>query len=274
MNEETIIAVYEDAAHAEAAVRDLRAANVPADAIGQHAGSGTGSTSGSARTATPAREPGSWNRLLGGKPDHDTSVYDRSLDSGSTVVTVRAPDEHVESVSRILELHNPVDLDQRAAGYGLGATTATAGQALDPGRTEADSEVIPLAEEQLVVSKRLISRGTTRVRRYVVETPVEENVTLHSERVSIERRPVSANTRTADTEFTDRVIEVAETDEEVIVGKSAHVREEVVIRKEVADRIETVHDTVRHEDVEVEKIPGQATTTSNASVMPAPARKI
>ena len=33
-----------------------------------------------------------------------------------------------------------------------------------------------LAEEQLAVGKRLINRRGTRVRRYVVETPVEENV--------------------------------------------------------------------------------------------------
>jgi len=286
VSEETIIAVYDTAAHAEDAVRDLHAANVPANAISQHAGTGTGSglMAGSAQTSAPAREPGFWNRLFGGEPDHDTSVYDRSLDSGSTVVTVRVPDEHVESVSRILELHNPIDLDQRATGYGIGATTATtttsqattatAAPAVDATVREAGDQVIALSEEQLVVGKRLVNRGSTRVRRYVVETPVEENVTLRSERVSIERRPVAAGTRTADTEFTDRVIEVTETAEEAVVGKSAHVREEVVIRKDAAEHVETVHDTVRREDVEVERVPVQtATTTTTDTIAPVtPAR--
>ena len=281
MSEETIIAVYDTAAHAEEAVRDLQAANVPPGAISQHAGTATGSglMAGSAQTAAPAREPGFWNRLFGGEPDHDTSVYDRSLDSGSTVVTVRVPDEHIESVSRILEAHDPIDLDQRANGYGLGAassaTAATTTAATTAATaTQGGDEVISLAEEQLVVGKRLVNRGSTRVRRYVVETPVEQNVTLQSERVSIERRPVSAGTHVADTAFTDRVIEVTETDEEVVVGKTAHVAEEVVIRKDAVDHVETVRDTVRREDIEVEKVPGQTTTSNVASVTPARDPKI
>ena len=276
MNEETIVAVYDTAAHADEAVRDLHAANVPANAISQHAGTGTGSglMAGSAQTSAPAREPGFWSRLFGGEPDHDTSVYDRSLDSGSTVVTVRVPDEHVESVSRILELHNPVDLDQRASGYGIGATTtttttqATVAPAVDATTPRTGDRVIALSEEQLVVGKRLVNRGSTRVRRYVVETPVEENVTLRSEQVSIERRPVAAGTRTADTEFTDRVVEVTETAEEAVVGKTARVREEVVIRKDAAEHVETVHDTVRREDVQVEKVPGQTTSTTTDTIAP------
>ena len=38
-------------------------------------------------------------------------------------------------------------------------------------------------------------RGTTRVRRYVVRTPVEESVTLRHEQVTIERRrPIAPGT--------------------------------------------------------------------------------
>jgi hemerythrin-like domain-containing protein len=39
-------------------------------------------------------------------------------------------------------------------------------------------EVIPLGEEVLEVGKRTENRGTARIHRYVVETPVEERVTL------------------------------------------------------------------------------------------------
>ena len=247
MNEENVVAVYDTAAHAEAAVRDLHAANVPADAITSHA-----ATAGTAGTAT--REPGFWGKMLGGEPDHDTSVYDRSLDGGSTIVTVRAPAEHVESVSRILELHEPIDINQRASGYG--ATTATApasvGTTAGPDRVPGGAdEAIALSEEQLTVGKRQVNRGSTRVHRYVVETPVEQDVTLRSEHVSIERRPASADAHVTGAAFTDQVVEVKETAEEVVVGKTARVKEEVVIRKDVADRVETIHDTVRREDVEI-----------------------
>jgi stress response protein YsnF len=55
--------------------------------------------------------------------------------------------------------------------------------------TTAD-HTIQLAEEALSVGKRAVNRGTTRIRRYVVETPVEEQVTLRTETVSVDRRPV------------------------------------------------------------------------------------
>ena len=112
-------------------------------------------------------------------------------------------------------------------------------------------EVVPLSEEQLTVGKRLVNRGTTRIRRFVVETPVEEAVTLHSEHVSVDRRPVAAGTKVADTAFTDHTIEVTESDEEAVVSKTARVKEEVVVNKAATDRVETVRDTVRREDVEV-----------------------
>jgi len=280
MNEETIVAVYDTAAHADAAVRDLEAANVPSGAISRHASTDAGAPGAAPQ---PAREPGFWGSLFGGQPDHDTDVYDRSLAGGSTVVTVKAPAEHIASVAEILERHNPVDLDDRATGYGLtsGATTtttqgtvgaapvatnptATAGQA-GIGQAGIGEEVISLTEEQIAVGKRLVNRGTTRVRRFVVETPVEQDVNLHSERVSIERRPVAAGTTVSDADFKDRVIEVTESDEEAVVGKTAHVREEVVIRKDATDRVETIHDTVRREDVEITKDAG---VQSGGNVLP------
>ena len=257
MTDETVVAVYDTSAHADAAVRDLEAANVPSGAISRHA-----ATAGGA--AAPAREPGFWGKLIGGEPDHDTSVYDRSLDSGSTVVTVLAPEQHIESVSRILELHGPIDINQRASGYGTAAATTTT--TTTPAATGAE-EAIPLTEEQLVVGKRLVNRGSTRVHRYVVETPVEENVTLRDEHVSIERRPAGADAQVDDGGFTDRVVEITETAEEVVVGKTARVKEEVVIRKDVADRVQTVHDTVRREDVEVTR--DDAATGLDATATPA-----
>ena len=107
----------------------------------------------------------------------------------------------------------------------------------------------------------MVNRGTTRIRRFVVETPVEEQVSLRDEHVSIERRPVTDGRATAGGEFTDKVIEVAETGEEAVVNKTARVREEVNIRKEARDRVETVRDTVRREDVEIVKVPADATLT-------------
>ena len=224
--------------------------------------------------ANSARGQGFWSSLFGGEPDpHDTAVYDRSLQSGSSVVTVRVPDEHVDGVTRILERHQPIDIDERAASLGLGANRSSAAAAGMPGSHETalrdgGDEVIALSEEQLSVGKRLVNRGTTHIRRFVVETPVEENVTLHTERVSIYRRPASAGARVDNADFTDRTIEVTETDEEVVVGKTARVKEEVVVHKEAMDRVETVRDTVRRQDIEIERDDDATSRTSGATPMP------
>ena len=272
---ETIVAVFDSSATADAVVRDLTAAGVPATAVTRHASN----TAGASTTTTAApRETGFWSSLFGGEPDHDTAVYDRSLESGSEVVTVKVSEQHQDRVIDILESHHPIDMDERAAGYGLGTSatttttttsapvlgttgavgtgtgavgTATGAVAADTGLHGRD-EKLQLSEEQIEVGKRVVNRGTTRIRRFVVETPVEEAVTLHSEHLAIERRPVTGDVRPT-TDFAEKVIEVTETDEVAVVGKTARVREEVVIRKDATDRVETVRDTVRREDVEITK---------------------
>jgi uncharacterized protein (TIGR02271 family) len=196
------------------------------------------------------------------------------LEAGSTVVTVKAPEQHLTQVMDILERHNPVDIDERAATYGLGQTTTTRTTDVPVATGTAaahstDGGTIPLSEETLAVGKRAINRGTTRVRRFVVETPIEEQVSLRDETVSIERRPVTDARPITDADFTDKVIEVTETDEEAVVSKTARVREEVVVRKDETERTETVRDTVRREDVEITKEPGVERSSSTASGMPA-----
>lgn len=259
MTQETIVAVYDTAAHADAALRDLNAAGVPPDAISR-----TGTDAGNVTAgASPVREQGFWSSLFGGEPDHDTAVYDRSVASGSSVLTVRAPAEHVAGVTAILERHNPIDIDERSNSYGLGRSAsgataaATPAVAAEPAYGSGEA-VIALSEEQIAVGKRLVDRGTTRVRRFVVEKPVEQQVSLHSEHVSVQRRPVTG-TVASTPDFSDRVIEMTETDEEAVVAKTAHVVEEVVVRKAATDRVETIRDTVRREDVEIDRDDSVAT---------------
>ncbi len=271
MTDETIVAVYDTAAHAQAAVSSLKTAGVPADAIGMHAS--TEGTSGATTGAIAApREEGFWASMFGGSPDHDTAVYDRSMESGSTVVTVKTPESHVTRVLEILESHNPIDIDERAASYGLTQTTTTTTQPIATAmpvaaptaavaRNTADTGMIQLSEETLAVGKRVVNQGGTRIRRFVVETPVEESVSLHSERVVLERHPVTDGRAVGDS-FSDKTIEMTEMAEEAVVSKTARVVEEIGLRKEVSDRVETVRDTVRKDEVEVVQVPGTATTST------------
>jgi uncharacterized protein (TIGR02271 family) len=269
MTNETIVAVYDSADHAALAVRDLEAAGMPSAAITQHAKGGFKTGSNMSSTA-PVHEEGFWASLFGGSTEHghETSVYDRSLEDGLTVVTVRASEQHQSQVMDVLERHNPVDIDERAATYGVSQTTTTpptdAPVASGATARSTDGGTIQLSEETLAVGKRAINRGTTRVRRFVVETPVEEQVSLRDESVSIERRPVTDDRPIANADFTDKVIEMTETREEAVVSKTARVKEEVVVRKDATERTETVRGTVRREDVEITKEPGVESSTGTA----------
>ena len=267
MNNQTIVAVYDTPAHAELAVQDLLQANVPESAIHRHAQEG--SYAGSSTTATARNEePGFWASLFGGEPDHDTAVYDRSVQGGSNAVSVNVGDEHIAKVMDILDRHNPIDIDERAGSYGLMQTTTSraplAGVATG---TATDGGTLHLSEETLAVGKRVINQGTTRIRRFVVETPVEESVNLRDERVTIERRPVTDGRPVTDS-FTDKTLEMTETAEETVVSKTARVVEEVGLRKDVTDRTETIRDTVRREDVEIVKTPGDTVSGSTLNTAP------
>ena len=93
------------------------------------------------------------------------------------------------------------------------------------------------------------------MRSYVVETPVQEQVSLHDERVEVERRPVdrvATESEVGAAPFQERTVEVTARREEPVISKETRVKEEVAVRKEEEDRTQTVSDTVRRTEVKVE----------------------
>jgi uncharacterized protein (TIGR02271 family) len=127
------------------------------------------------------------------------------------------------------------------------------------GRTVAGAgaeEVIPLGEEVLEVGKRTVERGTARVRRFVAETPVEREVTLRRERVVVERRRPVGETPAGEV-LTELTIEAHETEEVPVVAKRVRLRGEVVVRTERSERVETVRETLRRDEVEVQQPGGR-----------------
>ncbi|MFL5336164.1 MAG: YsnF/AvaK domain-containing protein [Geminicoccaceae bacterium] len=155
------------------------------------------------------------------------------------------------------------------ADAGAAPYARTTGGVTGPGRTNADTpaslegsdrlrqsagseEVVQAAEEELRVGKREVGRGGVRVRSYVTERPVEEQVELRQEHVTIERRPVDREITPGDHAFEERTIEAVERGEEAVVSKAARVTEEIGLRKDVERETETVRDTVRKQEIEVE----------------------
>ncbi|WP_438765245.1 YsnF/AvaK domain-containing protein [Kushneria sp. TE3] len=276
MDEQLVVAVYDTEARADAAMQDLRDAGIAESAINRHAQQGEVSH----EHHEEQEKPSFWQRLFG-KSDEDTSDYDRNVEQGATVIAVRAPAADLDRIEEILERHDPVDIDEQkvqngdtlgtagTAGAGVapgvapgGMNTGVADHNVDPAvsadrATHADKEeTLALSEEELKVGKRDVERGTTRVRRHVVSTPVEEDVHLRDESVSVERRPVTGDRHVTDADFTDKSVEMTETDEEAVVSKEAHVREEVAIRKDVGEHTEHVSDEVRHHEVDIDETDG------------------
>ena len=153
-----------------------------------------------------------------------------------------------------------------------GMTGATAARTGTTGTVQG-GEAIPIVEERLTVGKREVRSGRVRVRSYVVETPVQEQVSLRQEHVEVERRHVDRPVTDADQAlFQERVIEATESSEEAVVAKEARVVEEVVVRKDAEERVQTVQDKVRRTEVEVEDdrraagaATGGATTTTGTA---------
>ena len=112
-----------------------------------------------------------------------------------------------------------------------------------------------MIEEQLNVGKRVVQRGGVRVHTRVTERPVEEQVTLREENVTVNRRPADRAVSDADMKnFKEGDFNVTTKAEEAVVGKQSRVVEEVIINKNVTERAETVRDSVKRTDVEFDEI--------------------
>ena len=188
-----------------------------------------------------------------GVDEADAKGYAEHVGRGGTLVTVRATDQDAAQVEYILE-HG-----EAQAAMAAPAAARTAAPAATPMET-GTGDTIQVVKENLVVGKREVEGGAVRVTSHVVETPVEQQVTLHDERVSVVRRPINRPlTGAAADAFRTRTLSASARSEEAVVGKEARVVEEIGLRKEATDHVETVRDTVRETKVDVEQVPGSAT---------------
>jgi uncharacterized protein (TIGR02271 family) len=172
--------------------------------------------------------------------EDDARGYAEAVRGGKTLVAARAPDAKVDEAVAIIERHE---------NAGAGEVSREAG------------ETVQEIEEELSVGKRKVATGGVRVTTEVSERPVEETVSLREERVQAERKPADGRKLSpaeAVAAFQGRTVEVMGTSEEAEVSKEARVVGEVAVGKEVAEREETVKDTVRRTEVEVEEIGGKA----------------
>ena len=251
----TLTALYDRQADAEAMQARLEELGI----IDLNHDLHTQRTAGFDPTAYPEdTNPAFWGKKGGvAPPREDRHIYEEAVRRGGYLLTVNCDDAEAGRVHALLEASNAVDMvdrerELRAGGF---KTPAPAPATAAPVAATAAAEgVIPVVEEQLVVGKRQVDRGGVRVRAYTVETPVQENVSLRQERVDVERRAVNAPAVDAGSLFQERDLELVETSEEVVIAKETRIVEELSVHKDAGQRVETVNDTVRHTEVEVDQV--------------------
>lgn len=270
----TVIGLFEQRSDAEAALNDL-------------VNNGFSSSDIDLKAPGASSDESLIRELEGeGVPADDARLYIEGVKAGDALEIAHTSNDRAMLAQEIMNRHGALDVHdaftQRSgtlttdatdtAGAGLpGAgtaadSTATSGTTSTTGTVNAGGEtVIPVVEEELTVGKRQIQRGGVRVFQRVEERPVEEQVTLHEEHVTVQRQAVDRPVTSADTAFREGTIEVTETAEVPVVSKEARVVEEVVVGKTATNRTETVQDTVRRTDVEVEEIPGTAVTDTTTT---------
>jgi len=279
---QTVVGIFDTAAEAQRAAQQLQAAGFSLDHVdvatrGAQAGQSTDSsnytnTSGTATEAVgdAAGRTGDgignfFSNLFGGDDDEDTRRYSHVARQTGSVVTVHAHSaENAHKAAEILDAAGAVDVEERASQTGY-QSTGNSANAYTNASTEGavSAQVI---EENLQVGKRVEQTGGARLRSRIVERPVEASVRLREEHVTVERHPVDRPATEADfNAFKEGNIEITESAERAVVGKEARVVEEVTLGKEVTEREETVRDTVRKTEVDIERLDGGTTNTTGTN---------
>lgn len=240
----TLVALFNNLADAQNVIRQLTdagigepfiALNFDATGVHQHKTALTGASKDSLASLFPE--------------DADlTSLYGKAVTDGKVVVTVDVQDEQqLRIAEEILVRSEPVDLEWQSGQRG--DNTALAMEASDA------SLAIPLIEEEMKIGKRTVRRGGIRIIQRLITTPVQESVSLRSERVTIERRPADRAVSSADLgQIGERTFEVVEMGEEAVVEKELRLVEEMIIDKVVENHTHVVHDVLRKTEVDIEKI--------------------
>ena len=283
----TVVGLFEDRAHAQAAMNELiaegfvkehidisnrRFADTDADdnyVINDETtdNSGTGEGIGD-------RISNFFNNLFG---DDETTArnYASAASDADAILTVQVDsEERAETAREIFDRHDAMDVDEHGAsdyGTATGLTGRTAGTDtdIDTHPDLQDRATIPVVEENLNVSKREVERGGARIRSRIIDRPVEESVRLREEHVVVNRRPVDREITDADLQsFRPGEMEITERAEVPVVGKQARVVEEVEIGKNVTEHDETIRDTVRSTDVDVERFDDKSTTPKAKKARP------
>jgi len=212
-----------------------------------------------------------FNNLFGDDSD-DSRKYTSMSEKADTIVTVHASSrDQAEEAANILDSCGAMDIDESSiaddsytqTGDQTGGYRGTSDMSGRYDNSNAgndrrfedqrNEEKIDVIREDLQVGKRSVETGGVRVRSRIIEKPVEENLRLREEHVRVHRQPVDKAANINDMEsFREKEIELTEYSEVPVVNKEARVVEEIRVTKDVNEREETVRETLRETEVDIE----------------------
>ena len=271
----TVVGLFISSAQAEQVKQELMAEGYPATQITVHSNNSTAEYSDGSATANDKNytDIGSGGgtgigekishffRSLSGGDEEVHHHYATGVNSGGALLSVTVSDSEVGDVVETLRNNGATEIQGGSASTGFADTEPSSASASTNAATTGEI-AIPVVEEELVVGKRDVSRGGVRVYSHVVEKPVEASVTLHDEQINVERRAVNRPATAADfSSNSSAVTELTATGEEAVVGKTSRVVEEVLVGKQQSEHTESIHDSVRKTEVEVEQYAGQSPTS-------------
>jgi len=272
----TVVGLFDERGDANAALNDLAANNFARSEVQMF-------DQGAINLAATLQQHG--------LPQRDAQMFANGVEQAGDILLVATTEDSRSDLARdIMNRHGAMDINDahRVRGFapvhhtethashsvgsavGAGATTAahlahstpvatttTAHTNVAPSTQTVqagDRIAVPIVEEQIAVGKRQIERGGAVIHTRVIETPVTEQVTLREEHIHVERHPVNRPVSDTDTAFREATINMTEKAEEAVVGKTARVVEEVIIGKEATQHTETIRDTVRRTDVDIDEV--------------------
>jgi uncharacterized protein (TIGR02271 family) len=145
--------------------------------------------------------------------------------------------------------------DDRDAGSGQGLATGERGGPGGDVSGPSTDDAMTRSEEELRVGTTEREAGRVRLRKYVVEDEVTETVPVRREEVRVEREPITDANRGDALDgpaISEEEHEVVLHEEEVVAEKRAVPKERVRLEKDVETGEETVSETVRSEQIDVD----------------------
>ena len=251
MKGQTVIGIFDYGIDAQMAAQQLMSKGIPESKIDVAVRGATDRHGNPLNTATP-------NTTVGNN-DKDSGFFDSLFDSrdesskyadvaqhGSIVAVHTQSEDEARRAAELLDEYGAIDVDDRAEKYKSMPRNE---------RNKWISSSIPVVQEELNVGKREVETGGVRVRSRIVEKPVEEHLRLREEHVHVERQPANRPATEKDfATFQKGETEIIEHAEVPLVNKEARVVEEVKFGKETTTRDETVRETVRKKEVDVDDI--------------------